>query len=68
MLCYLDDWLILASSQSEALQARDKVLNFCQSLGIVVNLEKSCPVPSQTAMYLGMVLVNSSLRAFPTQK
>ena len=68
MLRYLDNWLILASSWLEALQARDKVLNLCQTLGIVVNLKKFCLVPSQTAIYLGMVLVSPSLRAFPTEK
>ena len=41
MLLYLDDWLILASSQEEACWARDKVLSLCQELGSVVNLEKS---------------------------
>ena len=40
----------------------------CSQLGIVVNLEKSCLVPSQTATYLGMVLVSPSLRTFPTEK
>ena len=38
MLRYLDDWLILASSQEEACWARDKVLSLCQELGIVVHL------------------------------
>ena len=33
-----------------------------------MNLEKSCLSPSQTATYLGMILVSSSLRAFPTEK
>ena len=33
MLRYLDDWLILASSQEEACWARDKVLSLCQELG-----------------------------------
>ena len=65
MLQYLDDWLILASSH---LEARDKVKRMCSLLGIVVNLEKSSLVPSQTAAYLGMVLVSPSLRAFPTPK
>ena len=68
MLQYLDDWLILASSRSEALQARDIVLDLCHLLGILVNLEKSCLIPSQTATYLGMVLVSPSLRVFPTPK
>ena len=65
MLHYFDDWLVLASSH---LEARDKVLQMCSLLGIVVNLEKSSLVPSQTTIYLGMVLVSSSLRAFPTPK
>ena len=68
MLRYLDDWLILASTWSEALQPRDKVFDLCQPLGIVVNVEKSCLVPSQTATYLGMVLESPSLRAYPTEK
>ena len=68
MLRYLDNWLVLASSHQEALEARDKVLQMCSLLGIVVNLEKSSLVPSQTTVYLGMVLVSPSLRAFPTPK
>ena len=62
---YLDDWLILASSH---LEARDKVLRMCSLLGIVVNLEKSSLVPSQTTSSFGVVLVGLSLRAFPTPK
>ena len=68
MLRYLDDWLILARSHQEAIQARDEILLLCSQLGIVMNLEKSCLSPSQTATYLGMVLVSPSLRAFPTEK
>ena len=68
MLRHLDDWLVLASSRQEALEVRDKVLQMCSLLGIVVNLEKSLLVPSQTTIYLGMVLVSPSLRALPTPK
>ena len=68
MLRYLDDWLVIASTHQEALQARDAVLQLCSQLGIDVNLEKSCLTPSQTATYLGMVLVSPSLRAFLTEK
>ena len=45
MLWYLDNWLILASSHLEALEARDKVSRMCSLLGIVINLEKSSLVP-----------------------
>ena len=65
MLRYLDDWLILASSQEEACWARDKVLSLCQELGIVVNLEKSTVTPSQTIVYLGIRIDSQTFRASP---
>ena len=68
MLRYLDDWLVLASSHQEALEARDKVLQMYSLLGIVVNFEKLSFVPSQTTVYLGMVQVSPSSRAFLTLK
>ena len=48
MLRYLDNWLIMTSSREEARRARDMVLQLCQELGIVVNLEKSNFTPSQS--------------------
>ena len=66
MLRYLDDWLILASSHKEACWARDKVLSLCQELGIVVNLEKSSLVPSQTITYLGIRIDSQTFRASVT--
>ena len=68
MLRYLNDWLVLASPHQEVLLARDSVLQLCSQLGIVVNLEKSCLIPSQKVTYLGMVLVSPSFRAFLTEK
>ena len=65
ILRYLDDWLILASSLSEALWARDTVLDLCRQLGIVIKLDKSHLSLSQSAMYLGMVLRSPILKAFP---
>ena len=66
MLRYLDDWLILASSQEEACWARDKVFSFCQELGIFVNLEKSTLTPSQTIVYLGIRIGSQTFRASAT--
>ena len=66
MLRYLDDWLILASSQEEACWARDKVLSLCQELGIVINLEKSTLTPSQTIVYLGIRIDSQTFRASAT--
>ena len=39
-LCYLDDWLVLSSSEQEALQAVQSLFSLCCTLGIVIN-EKS---------------------------
>ena len=47
LLRYLDDWLILAQSHEEAIQACDTTLKLCANLGVVVNLEKSDLQPSQ---------------------
>ena len=66
MLRYLDDWLILASSQEEAYGARDKVLSLCQELRIVVNLGKSTLTPSQTIVYLGIRIDSQTSRASVT--
>ena len=66
LLRYLNDWLLLASSHQETLQARDTILSLCHRLGIVISPQKSVLEPCQTATYLGMVIVSPSLRAFPS--
>ena len=66
ILRYLDNWLILASSRSEALWARDQVLSLCNCLSIVINEAKSFLQPTHTATYLGMVIVSPSLRVLPS--
>ena len=65
ILLYLDDWLILTLSLSEALWAKDIMLDLCHQLGIEINLDKSHLTPPQSVTYLGMVLKNSILKAFP---
>ena len=52
LLQYLDDWLVLASSEPEAKQAVRSLLSLCHTLGIVINEKKSDLFPSQTAKYL----------------
>ena len=63
---YLDDWLIQASSREQVLLSLRTVLPLCNSLGIVVNWEKSQLVPTQRICYLGVLSV--SFRASPAQK
>ena len=56
----------MASSQREACWARDMVLQLCQELGIIVNLEKSSLIPSQSIVYLRIQIESRTFRASPT--
>ena len=67
ILSYLDDWLVLGSSQLEITRARDFLFRLCSDLGIQVNLSKGSLQPTQRLDYLGMTLQSAPLRAFPTQ-
>ena len=66
MLRYLDDWLILASSELACLQSRDRLLTVCTELDIQVNLTKSSLVPTQSLVYLGMEIRSLPFIARPT--
>ena len=66
MLRYLDDWLILASSELACLQSRDRLLTICTEHGIQVNLTKSSLVPTQSLVYLGMEIRSLPFIARPT--
>ena len=66
MLRYLDDWLILASSEIACFQSRDRLLTICIELGIQVNLTKSSLVPTQSLVYLGMEIWSLPFIARPT--
>ena len=65
LLRYLDDWLILASSEQEAKQSVQSLLSLCHTLRILIN-EKSDLVPSQTAKYLGMTIDTEAGEVFPS--
>ena len=58
MLRYLDDWLILAESRTTCLQARDRLLQVCEELGLQVSFRKSSLIPSQDMTYLGMQILS----------
>ena len=64
LLRYLDDWLVLSSSEREAKQAVQSLLSLCRTLGIVINEKKSDLVPSQTAKYLGMTIDTEAGKVF----
>ena len=63
LLRYLEDWLVLSSSEREAKQSVQLLLSLCRTLGIVIN-EKSDLVPSQTAKYLGMTIDTEAGKVF----
>ena len=67
MLRYLDDWLILAESRTTCLQARDRLLQLCEELGLQMNHRKSSLVPSQDMTYLGMQILSVRFVAKPTE-
>ena len=64
LLRYLDDWLVLPSSEKEAKQAVQSLLSLCRTLGIVRNEKKSDLVPSQTVKYLGMTIDTEAGKVF----
>ena len=66
LLRYLDDWLVLSSSEQEAKQAVQSLLSLCRTLGIVINENKSDLVPSQTAKYLSMTIDTEAGKVFPS--
>ena len=66
LLRYLDNWLVLSSSEREAKQAVQSLLSLCRTLGIVINEKKSDLVPSQTAKYLGMTIDTEAGKVFPS--
>ena len=66
LLRYLDDWLVLSSSEQEAKQAVQSLLSLCHTLGIVINEKKLDLVPSQTANYLGMTIDTEAGKVFPS--
>ena len=65
LLQYLDDWLVLASSEQEAKQAVRSLLSLCHTLGIVINEKKSDLVALQTAKYLSVTIDIEAGTVFP---
>ena len=66
LLCYLDDWLVLSSSEKKAKESIRELLSLCRTLGIVINEKKSNLVPSLSAKYLGMTIDTGAGKVFPS--
>ncbi|XP_071816589.1 uncharacterized protein [Apostichopus japonicus] len=65
---YLDDWLVVGSSQSEAADNVHKTLHTLQELGWIVNEKKSRLSPTQTTQFLGAILDFSAGVAQPSEE
>ena len=63
---YLDDWLVRATSHQVCLQHTRILLNLCQDLGWMVNIEKSELVPKQVFDFVGYQFDLSVGRMRPT--
>ena len=53
LFCYLDDWLIVEDSPQRLVLHGYYTLKVVQSLGFIVNCEKSDLTPTQRPMFLG---------------
>ena len=65
---YLDDWLIRSQSQEEAQVNTQAVVDLTQSLGWIINQEKSDLKPTQVFSFVGYDYQLDSARVKPTQE
>ena len=65
---YLDDWLIRAQSQEEAQVNAHTVVDLTQSLGWIINQEKSVLKPTQVLSFVGYEYHLDSALVKPTQE
>ena len=65
---YLDDWLIRAQSQEEAQINTQTVADLTQSLGWIINQEKSELKPTQVFSFVGYEYHIDSVLVKPTQE
>ena len=65
---YLDDWLIRSQSQEEAQVNAQAVVHLTQSLGWIINQEKSELKPSQVFLFVGYEYHLDSALVRPTQE
>lgn len=63
ILPYLDDWLLCARSPQQVANNTQRLLEHVTALGLRVNLQKSCLIPSQSICFLGLHLDSRVMRA-----
>jgi len=55
-IIFLDDIVVIASTEEEAVIARDTLIYILQSLGFTVNVEKSELNPTEKLEFLGVIV------------
>lgn len=60
---YIDDYLLCAPSAQQAAVHTHLFRSHLQSLGFLINLQKSVLIPAQTVHFLGLTLDSTSFRA-----
>lgn len=68
ILPYLDDWLICSPSQTRVAEDTACLLSHAARLGLKVNVEKSCLIPSQVTTFIGLALHTTSMSACPSPR
>ncbi|XP_074481579.1 uncharacterized protein LOC141761839 [Sebastes fasciatus] len=68
ILPYLDDWLICALTREQAERDTASLLHHVTRLGLTVNHAKSCLIPSQRVVFIGLTLDSRHMLAFPTPR
>ena len=61
IVIYIDDMLLMGSSIQEILTARDSVLYLIAALGLTINWDKSVLEPTQSIVFLGILLETTNL-------
>ena len=69
LILYLDDILLIATSQNELITARDTLIFLLQNLDFLLNLEKSVLQPLQSIEFSGIVVDSRYMtRTLPQEK
>lgn len=63
---YIDDWLCVSDTESQARENTRWLLETTNRVGLRVNLTKSELIPSQSIVFLGVLIDTVRFRAFPS--
>lgn len=60
-IIYLDDILIMGKTEEECHRSTQRTIKVLQSMGFVINREKSNLEPSQKCQFLGFIIDSSNI-------